>query len=177
MPSDFVDFNPVSRITINTVGQPGQRVFLMQASQGASDITLKMEKEQVRVLAASILELLEELEKTDPRPHSKLDAPLSSDLMLQEPLDPVFAVGQIGLGYERTEDMIVMVIQEVQIEEKEDLAAVRFWATRPQMKALSTHALEIVGQGRPICPLCNDPIDPAGHFCPKQNGHDKVEWN
>jgi len=177
MSSDFTDFNPVSRITIDTVGQPGARVFLLQASRGTTLITLKMEKEQVRVLAASILELLEELEKENPGSTSHLDEPLSADLLLQEPIDPAFAVGQIGLGYERSEDMIVMVIQEVQTEDKTELATARFWATRAQMKALSQHALEVVEQGRPICPLCNTPMDPEGHFCPKQNGHDKVEWD
>ena len=34
---------------------------------------------------------------------------------------------------------------------------------------------EIVQGGRPMCPLCHQPIDPAGHACPRQNGHLKQE--
>jgi uncharacterized repeat protein (TIGR03847 family) len=174
--SNLADFNPVSRITIDAVGPPGQRVFLLQASQGRSTITLKLEKEQARALAASIIELLEDLDEKYPRSRSKLDQPLSSDLMLQEPMSPTFAVGQIGLGYESDQDLLVLVIQEIQMEGKEDLDTARFWATRAQMEALGDHALEVVERGRPICPLCNSPMDPDGHFCPKSNGHDKVQW-
>lgn len=177
MAGDFVDFNPVSRITVGTVGPPGQRVFLLQASQGISMVTIKMEKEQVRVLSSSILEMLDELNENYPRTYSKVDEPLSSDLMLQEPFEPAFAAGQIGLGYDQEQDLIVLVAQEIQLEADQQPATVRFWGTRPQMKVLSEHALEVVEQGRPICPLCDAPIDPDGHFCPKSNGHEKVKWN
>lgn len=176
MSRNIADYNPVSRITIDAVGPPGQRVFLLQASQGRSTITLKLEKEQARALAASIIELLEDLDDKYPRPQSKLDEPLSSDLMLQEPLEPTFVIGQIGLGYERSQDLVVLVVQEAQSEEEQDLATARFWANRAQMEAMSDHALEVVEQGRPICPLCNSPMDPEGHFCPRSNGHDRVEW-
>lgn len=178
MSGQLVDFNPVSRITIGTTGPPGQRIFLMQASQDASIVTLKLEKEQARVLANAILELLEDLDEKYPRSYSKVDEPLSSDLMLQEPMDPIFVVGQIGLGYDQDQDLVVLVIQEIQVEEDtiESPATARFWATRPQVKALSEHTLEVVEQGRPICPLCDSPIDPDGHFCPKSNGHEKPQW-
>ncbi len=175
MPGDLVDFNPVSRITIDAVGPPGQRLFLLQASQGTSTITLKLEKEQAKILAASVIEFLEELEDKYPASHSRLDEPLSTDLVLQEPMDPAFVVGQIGLGYDQEQDLAVLVVQELQLEEEEtEPATVRLWATRAQMKAMSDHALVVVEQGRPICPLCNSPIDPDGHFCPKSNGHERT---
>lgn len=176
MAGELVDFNPVSRITIGTVGPPGQRTFLLQASQGTATITLKLEKEQAKVLASSILELLDELDQKYPRPQSKFDQPLSSDLMLQEPMDPVFVVGQIGLGYDQEQDAIVLVVQEIEFEGLEKPATARFWATRPQMKAMSNRALEVADQGRPICPLCDSPMDPNGHFCPRSNGHEKPQW-
>lgn len=176
MAGDLVDFNPVSRITIGAMGEPGQRVFLLQASQGLSTITLKLEKEQASILASSVLELLDSLDEKYPHVYSKLDQPLTADLMLKEPLEPVFAVGQIGLGYDQKQDLVVLVVQEVEVEDElhQPLAA-RFWASRSQMKALSEHALEVIKHGRPICPLCNSPMDPEGHFCPKSNGHEK-KW-
>ncbi|MEX2081654.1 MAG: DUF3090 family protein, partial [Dehalococcoidia bacterium] len=30
---------------------------------------------------------------------------------------------------------------------------------------------EVVAAGRPPCPLCTAPLDPAGHVCVKRNGH------
>ncbi len=177
MSRQLTDFHPVSRITIGAVGLPGRRIFLLQASQSAAgNITLKLEKEQARVLASSTLELLEELEDKYSLGYSKINEPLSSDLMLHEPMAPSFVVGQIGLGYDQEEDMVVLVIQELQTEQEASPATARFWATRAQMKALSDHALEVVNQGRPVCPLCDEPINPDGHFCPKTNGYETIKW-
>ena len=58
MAGQIFEMHPVSRITIETVGPPGQRVFLLQASQGTETITMKLEKEQAQVLAHSIDQLL-----------------------------------------------------------------------------------------------------------------------
>lgn len=171
------DFHPVARITIGAVGAPGKRVFLLQASnQHAISITLKLEKEQARILASSTIELLEELDETYPHTYSKLDEPLGSDLMLHEPMEPEFAVGQIGLGYDQEEDMVVLVVQSLQLDSAQSTTTARFWATRSQMRALCDHALDVVEQGRPTCPLCDAPIDPDGHFCPKTNGYERVKW-
>ena len=174
MAGEVFEMNPVSRITIEAVGQPGQRVFLLQASQGTETITLKIEKEQAQVLAHSIEQLLEELDDRFPRPISKMEEPLTSELMLREPIEPLFPVGQMGLGYDESEDALVLVAQELTIEEEEHTARIaRFWATRGQMRAISRHALDVVDMGRPICPLCSRPMDPDGHFCPKSNGHER----
>lgn len=174
MAGEIYDMHPVSRMTIDAVGSPGQRVFLLQASQGAETITLKIEKEQAQVLAHSIEQLLDELAERFPRQISKMEEPLASELMLREPIEPLFAVGQIGLGYDESEDVLVLVVQELTTEEEAHNARIaRFWATRGQMRAISRHALEVVSRGRPICPLCNRPMDPDGHFCPKSNGHER----
>ena len=174
MSGELVDFNSVARITIGTVGPPGQRTFLLQASQGTSAITLKLEKEQAKTLASSLLELLDELDEKYPSSSSKFDRPLSADLILQEPLEPAFAVGQIGLGYDQNQDLVVLVVQELLLEEeKTEPTTIRFWVSREKMRAMSDHTLEVAKHGRPICPLCNSPMDPDGHFCPKSNGHEK----
>jgi uncharacterized repeat protein (TIGR03847 family) len=175
MAGRIIEMNPVSRITIEAIGPPGQRLFLLQASQGTETITLKIEKEQAQVLAHSIDKLLEELAERFPRQISMMEEPLASELMLREPLEPLFAIGQMGLGYDESQDALVLVVQELTSEEETQNARMaRFWATRGQMQAISRHTLEIVARGRPICPLCSRPIDPDGHFCPKSNGHERV---
>jgi uncharacterized repeat protein (TIGR03847 family) len=175
MAGEIFEMHPVSRITLDAVGLPGQRVFLLQASQGTETITLKIEKEQAQVLARSIEQLLDELAERFPRPISKMEEPLASELMLREPIEPLFAIGQMGLGYDESEDAVVLVVQELTSEEDAHNARIaRFWAMRGQMQALSRHALDVASRGRPLCPLCNRPIDPDGHFCPKSNGHDRV---
>ena len=175
MAGEVHEMHPVSRITIEALGPAGERIFLLQASQGAETITLKMEKEQAQVLAHSIDQLLEELAERFPRPISKMEEPLASELMLREPIEPLFAIGQMGLGYDESEDALVLVVQELtQEEELPNARIARFWATRGQMQAISRRTLEVVSMGRPICPLCSRPIDPDGHFCPKSNGHERV---
>jgi uncharacterized repeat protein (TIGR03847 family) len=175
MAGQIFEMHPVSHMTIEAIGPPGQRVFLLQASQGTETITLKLEKEQAQVLAHSIQQLLEELSERFPRPISRMEEPLTSELMLREPVEPLFAIGQMGLGYDESEDALVLVVQELTSEEEsQDARIARFWVTRGQMQAISRHTLEVVAMGRPICPLCSRPMDPDGHFCPKSNGHDRV---
>jgi hypothetical protein len=40
---------------------------------------------------------------------------------------------------------------------------------------LADLADRLVAAGRPICPLCHGPMDPAGHRCPRSNGHGPPE--
>lgn len=175
MPAQEIEFRSVSRITVGTVGPPGQRIFLIQASQGGEMVTLKLEKEQAIMLAHRLQELLEELDEKYPRSASKVEQPLSSDLMLHEPMEPNFVIGQMGLGYDEEQDRVVLIAQELLLDENQEPSVARFWTSRAQMEALSHHALEVAEQGRPMCPLCNRPMDPEGHFCPRTNGHERLQ--
>ena len=47
----------------------------------------------------------------------------------------------------------------------------RLFVTRAQLRVLARHGSEVVARGRPLCPLCGNPLDPTGHICPAQNGH------
>jgi uncharacterized repeat protein (TIGR03847 family) len=170
MPGEFYDLNPVRYITADAVGPPGQRVFYLQAGQGDTLVTLLVEKEQVQALAVSVDQMLDELEKRHPQLASEMELISQYDLVLQQPIEPLFRVGQIGLGYDEDTDMLIIVAQEL-ADENEDTSVARFWATRAQMKAMSQHSLRVVEAGRPTCPLCGSPIDPDGHFCPRRNGH------
>jgi uncharacterized repeat protein (TIGR03847 family) len=62
------------------------------------------------------------------------------------------------------------VIEELADEDEPGQRA-RIHGTYPQMLALSRRAIEVVNQGRPTCPLCGEPMEPDGHFCPRRNGH------
>ena len=174
------DFESVTHIVADAIGQPGQRTFFLQARQGRRVASLILEKQQVAALASSILQLLDELQQQ----HPELEPAESSDLLprLQEPIDPAFRVGQLGLGYDEGQDLMVLVAQALPAVEQDDdeegaivveddLPRARFFATRAQMRALGEKALSSVEAGRPECPLCGRPIDAAGHFCPRTNGH------
>ncbi len=164
------DFNPASHLTTGAIGAPGQRTFYLQAGRGIEFVSLICEKEQMRALGEGLLSLLDQIASTFDRPTS--DPKQAIDFDLVEPVIPVWRIAQLGVGYDDDDDRIIIVIQEL-VEEGEVAQIGRFLITREHARSFAHHALEIVEAGRPTCPLCGEPLDPAGHFCPKTNGHGK----
>jgi probable phosphoglycerate mutase len=162
------DLNPVTRVTVGAIGEPGQRTFFLQGRQGVTLVSLLTEKEQMNSLAQGVTDLLTRLGE-------KMDLPTETgeyDLALELPAESLFRIGQLGLGYDQESDLLVIVAYAIpETEDQESVDVVRFWATRDQMRALARHVTEVVAAGRPICVLCGRPIDPEGHFCPRRNGH------
>ena len=173
------DLDPVTRLTADAVGEPGQRTFYLQAASGADQVTLLVEKEQVRRLAESLQSWLPELAADRPEDPGEAAAAEASQLELAPPLEPDFRVGQLQLSYDGERDRVVIVATEYQAEDADDAdplaqpepLQVRLFVTRPQLRVLARHGSQVVARGRPLCPLCGNPLDPTGHICPAQNGH------
>ena len=171
------DLNPVAHLIADAMGEPGNRTFFIQARAQSNLVSLVMEKQEVGSLAISVLQLLEELEKSYPDlPHTS-----SAEQMLQPeyPMEPLFRVGQLSIGYDEDEDTVWIVAKALLVNEETEevvdpnddkVPGVRFVATRDQMRAMSEHALEVIAQGRPVCPLCGRSIDREGHFCARTDG-------
>lgn len=175
MPRIEIDLNPVSHITTDAIGQPGQQVFYIQGSTEDRVVTVIVEKVQIQTLALGVEDFLTEIQQRYPDLPS-VSASVDEALMhIQPPVDPVFRVGELGLAYDADRDLAVLVVREIQNAdeqvEAEDANVVRFWCTRSQLSAMGQWGLEVTGRGRPVCPYCGQPMDPAGHFCPKRNGH------
>lgn len=175
MPRIEIDLNPVISITTDAIGQPGQRVFYIQGKTDDRVVTVIVEKVQIQTLAMGVEDFLTEIQQRYPD-LSPISSTYEEALMhIEPPVDPIFRVGELGLAYDADQDLAVLVVREIQNAENEgeaeEASVVRFWCTREQLKALSIWGLEVSGRGRPICPYCGQPMDPAGHFCPKRNGH------
>jgi uncharacterized repeat protein (TIGR03847 family) len=175
MPANEIDLNPVDHITTDAIGKPGQRVFYIQGRQGEQEITLLVEKAQVQTMALGVEEFLTEIVKRYPDLSEPSEDFEEEDMRILPPVDPLFRVGDLGLAYDTEQDLLVLVARQVPTEDEdpEDTRAVRFWCTRSQMLAMGRYGLEVAGRGRPVCPQCGEPMDPAGHFCPKKNGHNR----
>lgn len=158
--SESYDLADVDKLTVGTLGDPGRRVFLLQARQGPQVVTLKLEKSQTAALGAYISRMLEDL----PSP-----SVLPEDLELEEPAEPEWVVGSMGVAYDEVLDRLVLVAEEA-VGEDEEAARARFSLTREQVAALARRSAQLVEAGRPPCPLCGYPLDPAGHVCPRTNG-------
>ena len=176
-----IDLQPVSHITTDAIGQPGKRVFYIQAWQNTRTLSLIVEKIQVQSLAVGLEQFLAELQQRYPELAEASGDYDEERMRIRPPVDPLFRVGELGLGYDADNDQVVLVAREVVNEEGEELESpeeaaeegrvVRFWCTRSQIRAMCHWGMEIASRGRPICPQCGEPMDPEGHFCPKKNGH------
>src|SRR5258706_115350 len=80
--SESYDIDGVDRITVDAVGEPGERTFYVQAQSGPLIVTLLAEKEQVRLLAEALLQLLGTLPDVD-----EGAAPEAVALALEGPLE------------------------------------------------------------------------------------------
>ena len=156
--------------TAGAVGQPGQRVFYLQARERREVVTLKCEKEQVSALGEYLAGLIAKLPPAAAAESGKAPA-------LLEPLEPAWPVASIGVGYDEGRGRI-MVLANEQVEEEEegappaaDPATARFIITRTQAEAFVERARALARAGRAMCAMCGEPKDPAGHVCPRANGH------
>ena len=161
--AESFDLPSVDAVTFGTIGEPGSRVFFLQAWAGKTVVTLKIEKQQVASLCVALQQILADL----PTEASPVSAP-----GLQPPVEAAWIAGGIGLStYDETTRRVTLLFEELVAEDVEDGATARFGITVGQMVALVTRGEELVAGGRPNCPLCGNPMDPDGHACPKTNGH------
>ncbi len=163
------DLDPVSFITIGTLGPAGERTFFLQAAQRRRVVSLVIEKEHAIGLSINLARLMQEIESQDPDFAAGGDAE-PGNMALIEPVVATFRVDNIGIGVDEAHHRIVLVASEL-VDEDAPARRARFVATYEQVQALARHAAEIVQRGRPVCPLCGEPIDAEGHFCPPRNGH------
>jgi uncharacterized repeat protein (TIGR03847 family) len=189
-------FEPPERFVAGTVGEPGDRTFFLQARGGGRMISVALEKVQVSLLAEKLEELLTEASR---RFGIELPEPAVLAAHDNEPLDtPVdeeFRVGTLGLAFDvDTTTVVIEAIEagegdaEVELgaddeedeepadddeddEPDDDLDRLRVRLTPEATRAFIDRARRVVAAGRPPCPLCGQPLDPAGHLCPRHNGY------
>ena len=190
------DIGQVKVFQAESIGVPGKRTFrlLVDASKGGA--CLWLEKEQLYSLAVSIERMLDSTPADRGAASSRTE--IVSDEEYQ-PLE--FKIGRMGMGYDEETDQFVFFVHDVDAlvetleeaaasaeeagEDGEDLgeeesleealadieATMSFRASRRVLADMHRQAREVCMGGRPICPLCNQPIDPKGHICPRTNGH------
>lgn len=174
--TEYIEFDPVDSIVAGAQGQPGERQFLIQAERGDAALSILVEKEQVAVLSARLVQLLSELEEHYPDDDELAGAEIP-DLRQDEPL---FRARMMRLGYDVGRGLVVLdlfedaneEIEEAEIDDPlpDDIGHVaRLYATRAQMRAVAARGAEAVASGRPTCELCRLPMEPEGHDCPSRN--------
>jgi uncharacterized repeat protein (TIGR03847 family) len=170
-------FDQPDRFLAVARGEPGKRAFFLQAGQGRAVVTLGVEKTQVAALAERISQVIAAVADSPAVDRSK--APTLS----HEPAEPMvelFRVGQLALGWDPEAQSLLVEARPMNVEgeypdvadddpDADDLLRVRL--TAPQAMDFASAAAAVVVAGRPLCPVCGQPLDPGGHFCPRMDGH------
>ena len=165
------ELDPVEAIAVAAVGEPGQRQFFLMASGQGRTLTLACEKAQIQALIVRLHQMMD-------AQGIEVEGKAASGRRLQ-PGEPEWQVAEMGLGYHAERQMFVLVASEgaapaqgeaTPEEPSEEGPSVRFWLSHRQVADFSKQAEEVLSAGRPLCPRCGLPMDPAGHPCPANNG-------
>jgi uncharacterized repeat protein (TIGR03847 family) len=162
------ELDPVDRIAVAAVGEPGQRRFFLLATGSGRTLTLACEKSQLQALILRLHQMLEA---------QQIEAPEEATVEGEpEPGEPEWQIAEMGLGYHEARHMFVLVASQGAAGESGEAApadeapSVRFWLSHDQVIAFSKQAESVLSAGRPLCPRCGLPMDPSGHPCPVMNG-------
>ena len=167
-----LDFNPTEFLILSAIGKPGNRTFFLRGGNKDLTITLRIEKFQVQMLAAGAAHFLADLKNRFP----ELDEPVGtydeSRMVLEPPVDPLFKVVEMSMGYDIENDLVVLIFESPKAgNAAEAPGVVRFWCNRAELAGLATWARELVSRGRPAL---DDPASiepPDGGVLPRNNGH------
>jgi uncharacterized repeat protein (TIGR03847 family) len=172
-------FERPSRFVAGTVGTPGERTFYLQAVDGPRVVSVALEKQQVVILSDRLEQLLDEIVA---RTGTALPASGADNDALEQPVDEEFRVAAMGLAWDGDAGLIVIEAQapvETSEEAEQTLLedveegpdALRVLLDPGDARAFVDRARKLVSAGRPPCPLCGQPLNPAGHVCVRLNGY------
>ncbi|WP_457950355.1 DUF3090 domain-containing protein [Pseudarthrobacter sp. alpha12b] len=175
MPTRVHEFSWPDRVVIGTIGVPGARTFYLQVRAGSQLVSIAMEKQQSALLAEKIDDILDQLGALEGNPFS-VPTGTPIELVDNDQLDSVeeqFRTGAMSLGWDPTTAQVV--IEAYPITDDDDESLDQNGVEVPEMllvrmpvgtaRAFTKRTREVVGAGRPICPLCGYPVDADGHVC------------
>lgn len=197
MDENEIELETVDSLGAGAVGDPGDREFFLQARTESAQLTVLVEKEQVALLATEAVAFLDRIAEDYPEEPAGVPDPIVRQAGLREPTVPLFRARLIGLGFDPERELVLIELRERSsddddeegdalpaaadaaeltdaaggepAEDDEEGYVARIYATRPQVRAMAAKGAEAVAAGRPLCPLCDMPMDPSGHRCPRWN--------
>jgi uncharacterized repeat protein (TIGR03847 family) len=174
--TDLIEFDPVDDIAAGAFGRPGERTFVIQARKGEALLSVLVEKEQVRLLAVEAAQFLDRIASEEPE-----ESPSALEIgggAVSE-VEPLFRARLIGIGYDTERGLVLIELREAAAEEDDEDPPpppdeaegriARLYATRAQIRVMMRNGVAAVEGGREKCPLCDFPMNPDGHICPRWN--------
>ncbi len=125
--TDEFDYDAPDHCTLGVIGEVGHRLFLVYCRQGIAETTVKVEKQQIAVLAGYLGRIIKELGRPGHLP---------DDMAFYGTEDFEWVVGTIGVSYDEELDRVVVVLEEVGEDEEdgdesESGHVLRGWPSRP----------------------------------------------
>jgi uncharacterized repeat protein (TIGR03847 family) len=142
-------------------------------------VSIALEKQQSALLAEKIDEILDQLITVEGNPFS-VPTGTPVELVDNDQLEAVqeqFRTGAMSLGWDPTTAQVVIEAYPIadvgaddnyeSLDEDGADAAEMLLVRMPvgTARAFAKRTREIVGAGRPACPLCGYPMDADGHTC------------
>ncbi len=159
-----IDLGLALHIEAETFGTPGQRTFRLRVAGVSGDTAgLWMEKQQFIALSLAMGQVLSQIRFEEPGSEGP-------GFDFAESLDHEFKVGRMAVGLDASDKTVALYTYDITDEEESD-PTLRVRLTLEQCAFLRPQLEEIVAGGRPLCPLCSQAVDPAGHACIRSNGH------
>src|SRR4051812_34808034 len=117
MPGQLFDFEAPDRFVAGTVGQPGERTFYLQATEGQRMVSVALEKVQVAALAEKLDELLDEIRRRQGAA-SSVPAAAPPDLEdvapLGTPVEEEFRAGTLALAWDDDDSKVIIEAQSLE---------------------------------------------------------------
>lgn len=179
MPTRVHEFDWPDRAVIGTIGLPGSRTFYLQVRSGRRVVSIALEKQQSALLAEKIDEILDQLLTVEGNPFS-VPTGTPPELVDNDPLDTVeedFRAGTMSLGWDPSTAQVIIeayplaeddaedVDPSLDADQDDDSEMLLVRIPVGTARAFARRTREVVGAGRPACPLCGYPVDPDGHVC------------
>ena len=165
------DIGLVEVVKPEALGEPGQRRFRLLLEGPGGNACLWLEKELLFQLSLAIQQLMATLSSggaSEGIPRREPGPGLQNDTSVE------FRVAGLSLGHEPEEDLFLIEAESREEEDEDDEdgdTVLSFWTSRPQLESLAEEAQVVCAAGRPLCPVCNAPMGPEPHVCPRGNGH------
>jgi len=173
-------FDWPDRFVTGTVGVPGARTFYLQAQEGKRVVSVALEKQQSAALADGVDAVLDQLMTEEDKRYSIPGAApdgLADDDPLAEPVEEEFRVGEMRLAWDPSTAQVVIQASRLLLDDdgtavEEDEPGEVLVVRLPvgAARAFAARTRTVVTQGRPLCPICEEPMDPDGHVCPVADG-------
>ena len=157
------DFGPVDALDAEAIGEAGKRTFRIRAWKNRATASLWLEKQQLLALSLALRQVMSQTGQ-DPQPQALAAQPFPERPTVD------LRVGRLALGKDEDSDRLILWAHEAGSDEAAppNFSCHLDW---PQALAFCERAESICSAGRPICPLCGEPVDPEGHVCVRSNGH------